>query len=210
MIQHAFNIADAIQSPVVFLTEKNLMEGYQILEMSDVERVEREFWKGGKEYRRYEGQISIPGQKGGEYVATSDEHDSTGFTTENPEEREKQARRRMRKLEKIKPWKPVKTGESDFLVIGFGFTKSIAIEAMKHEEFSYLHIPMLWPLPSKEIREKAEEAKKAVVFEANLTGQLSKLIAMETGIQLESIGWAHGRVIYPEDFALMVRRWKNG
>ncbi len=213
MIQKAFNLADLIQSPVIFLTEKNLMEGYGILEMKDVPARTRKLWNGNQPFRRYSleekaSPASLPGQRGGEYVATSYEHDETGFTTEDPEMREKQMKKRMGKLSLINPWAPEVSGSSGVLIIGFGFTKSIALEAMKLHEFSYMHLPMLWPFPSRSFISAVRNHEKVLVIENNHTCQLARLIREQTGLSFPCYGFADGRLLYPDEMAKIVAEFE--
>ncbi len=216
MAQMAVNLSEMLQTPVVLLLDKNLSESHISLSRSDLHDMEpmrRKMWNGESEFLRYRitesgiSEMSVPGMKGGEYVATSYEHDESGFTTEDPEMRVKQVRKRARKIREIPPeWiQPRVFGEGDVLVVGFGSVLMTALEAMRIRKFTYLHIPVLSPFPADEVRSIIERFDKHLIVENNHDGHLRGLIREKTGIWLEnSFNYYDGRLLYPERLADMV------
>src|SRR5215470_18953151 len=110
----AFNYADRYQMPVIVLADKFLASSYKSVDFFDgndmkVDRGdllgEADLGKMGDTYRRYQftelgiSPRSIPGEKGGIFWTTGDEHDEQGHITEAAEIRIKMMMKRMRKIE---------------------------------------------------------------------------------------------------------------
>src|SRR6184192_1749517 len=109
----AFNYAEHYQVPVILLTDKFLASTYQDIPLfnSDDLKVDRgDLLKesdlvASTDYRRYRwtelgiSPRAIPGQKGGIFWTTGDEHDEHGHITEASDIRIKMMRKRMRKIE---------------------------------------------------------------------------------------------------------------
>ncbi len=89
-------------------------------------------------------------------------------------------------------WK-VESDESfapDILLIGWGSTKSVVLDALKdyplttnHQPLSiaYLHFTNLWPLKTERFSALCSKAKKTILIEGNAQGQLGMLLKQETG-----------------------------
>lgn len=124
--------------------------------------------------------------------ASSYEHDKFGNTTEDAEITKKNAEERMKKYEEIKKeckkFQMVKVyGKKDSknLVIGWGSTKTVILDAIKDLDCKFLHVIYLKPM-SDEIKKEIEKAKNVVVVENNVSGLLSRLIREKTGIKVEN------------------------
>ena len=70
------------------------------------------------------------------------------------------------------------------LVIGWGSTKGAITDAIRGEDFKFLQVLFVKPL-SDEIRKEIQKAKRVILVENNVTGQLGRLIREKTGIKIE-------------------------
>jgi 2-oxoglutarate/2-oxoacid ferredoxin oxidoreductase subunit alpha len=209
----AFNIADQLQLPVIVLLDKHISDTMISWERFNTNlKIDRGFLLDEDEIPNYineQGKFlrhkitdtgisprSRPGQKGGMHVASSYEHDETGFTTEESHMRNHQVQKRFRKMEHlgldiIKPrFYGAKAEEADILIVSWGSNKGAIMESMKFMQkenikVRFMHILYANPLDSKRIEQELRTAKKRVIIETNYTGQMRKLIRRETGIEIE-------------------------
>ena len=70
------------------------------------------------------------------------------------------------------------------LIIGWGSTKTAILDAIEGEDFKFLQVLYMKPLSNK-IKDEIQKAKKVILIEQNLTGQLGRLIREKTGIKIE-------------------------
>lgn len=205
----AFNWADRYQVPVVVLLDKALATTYVTVDDLGLERlppIDRgpRFSPNGKpgDYLRYaltESGISprsIPGQEGGIFWSTTDEHDPRGHITEEAGNRVAMMEKRMRKLElaareipaarKLALYGPE---EADVTLVGWGSTKGVILDAMRllAEEglaVNFLQIRLLRPFPKDEVEAILGRAKRLLLVENNYSGQLGLLLREQTGIEI--------------------------
>lgn len=205
LIQDAFNIAEKYQTPVMFVTDKMLASSHKWVEEKDLKKVKIDRGKvltekeleSMDEYKRYafrEDGISprsLPGMKGGEYVANSDEHDELGYTEEGAEEITNMMNKRYHKEDlavKELP-QPELEGEknADVTLISWGSTRGSILEAMeilKKEgiKVNFLQIIYISPFPVETVKEVFKKAKKIAIIECNKTGQLAGWLREQTGL----------------------------
>ena len=173
----SFYLAEKFKCLSIILSDKHLAEG--------------EYGSDSKPNRSIKFSVArkIPGE--GLVRATSYEHDKYGNTTEDSVIVKKNNEARLLKYSKIK--KEVKKFEmikvhgkknSKNLVIGFGSTKGVILDAIKDLDYKFLQVLYLMPMSSR-IKKEIQKAKKVVLVENNLTGQLGRLIRERTGIQIE-------------------------
>jgi len=128
------------------------------------------------------------------------EHDEKGHTTEDPVVVRRMQEKRLEKYEDIKKevrkFEMTKTYGNDKaknLVIGFGSTKTVILDALDSIDNSissgkgkwkFLQVLYLKPFP--DIEKEINKAKKIVVVENNAIGQLGRLIREATGIKIEN------------------------
>lgn len=196
----ALRLAEKYQIPVVLLSDQYLgdstatVDPFVLDSLEDVEPAEN--WEG--QYLRYrltDSGISprlIPGKTTHLVAVDSDEHDERGFITESAQVRAAMVEKRMRKLRGLKEdlLEPEFIGSDTFdtLLIGWGSTYGAIREAvgMLNEKepgrYAALVFGDVYPLPVKEITEKAARAARIVDIEQNATGQFAKLVRQETGI----------------------------
>jgi len=206
-IQHAFNLAEKYQVPVLVGTDMFIGMSKKSVEDIDFNKIKidrgelvtdeelKKIEKGM--FKRYNLETttgisprSIPGQVNGRYVALGNEHEETGYEIEDTETRIKMMDKRMKKLDSFDPTELgiYYSGEDQFdtVLIGFGSTYAQIDEAYrelkeKGEKVAHIQVKVVHPFPSKFVKEKLEKAKKVFVVDNNATGQLRHLIQKEVG-----------------------------
>ncbi len=195
----AFQVADRYQVPVIILTDQYLVDSYYNLpdlELDDKEP-ENHYLETGEDYRRYdltEDGVSprgVPGVGRGLVVVDSDEHDEEGHITEDFDTRVSMVDKRLKKLEMLRgeavPPRLIGGEDYELLVVGWGSTLGIlkeAVEGLGDKPVSLLHFPQVYPVPDQ-ATEIIERAERSVVIENNATAQFSKLLRLETGLEIE-------------------------
>ena len=223
----AFNWADRYQVPVVVLADKHLSTSFWTIDELSFEgwKIDRGAltWPipgpdtdgratngapnaghgGTAGYLRYapaEGGVSPrtrPGQEGGVFWTTSDEHDPRGHITESAANRIEMTRKRMSKLDTAAAEIPVERKlrlhgppEAEFTLVGWGSTKGAILDALAELQArggprcNHLQIRLLRPFPAAEVRAALGKAKRAILVENNYTGQLGALIREQTAVEL--------------------------
>ncbi|WP_456409558.1 2-oxoacid:acceptor oxidoreductase subunit alpha [Oceanithermus sp.] len=191
----AMNVAARFQLPVVHLMDKYLASTTRVVEPFDTGAVVPDQGVVATDakgvFPRFslaaEGGVSprIPvGTPGAGYWITSDEHDEIGHITEDPELRDAMMEKRAAKIEALRKWlgpeemyrthKP----EAGTLVLGWGSTEGVALEAMEGLDMGYVQVRFLLPFPDLEA---LLEGKRLAVLEYNQSGQFARLLAQETG-----------------------------
>ncbi len=226
---YAFNIAEAIQSPVIILIDKHLSSSLQSIPRprTDTLRIDRGMllsddqikeWLDGKGFfKRYAitpsgaSPRARPGQPLGMHVASSYEHDETGYTTEEPALRVQQVEKRQRKLRLVPRERyalrlyGASREEADVLIISWGSTKLAVCDALPMLEQQgvrarFAHIPYALPLDREGLVEEILHAPTAVIFETNVSGQMRQHVRRETGILIPHfIARYDGKPFHPWD-----------
>jgi 2-oxoglutarate ferredoxin oxidoreductase subunit alpha len=148
---------------------------------------------------------SMPGIAGEKFRRSSYEHDKEGNNTENIDDINESFKKRAEKdkaLEKeTKKFETYKVyGKGKNLIIGFGSTKGAILDSLDELDARFLQILYLSPFP-KEITSFIKSSKNVFILESNATGQLAKLIAMNTGFVVDEknkILKCDGRPFIPE------------
>jgi len=159
--------------------------------LSDKHLAESEF--SFKEEKRKPLKVEVKRKLPGEGIvkANSYEHDNFGATTEDAQIAIDKTNKRILKYQEIK--KEVKKfemlkmygkKESKNLIIGWGSTTGAILDAIKDLDAKFLQVLYLKPL-SDNIRKEIEKAKKVILIENNVTGQLGRLIREKTGIKIK-------------------------
>jgi 2-oxoglutarate ferredoxin oxidoreductase subunit alpha len=218
----AFNWAEQYQLPVIIRSDKYLAEGYRSTVPFDMKRIKINRGKllsaaasaRAKDFKRFKltadgvSPRTLPGMKGGEFLANSDEHDEYGFSEESSANRIAQVDKRARKLESARQ---ELTGAQVYgnpkakkTIVAWGSTKGPILDAlatMKHgDEFKLLHLNIIWPFPTEAVTKVLERSKKVILMENNATGQLGNIIAQETGFEIRQKFLKYdGRPLFPEE-----------
>ncbi|MDQ2049186.1 2-oxoacid:acceptor oxidoreductase subunit alpha [Natronolimnohabitans sp. A-GB9] len=138
---------------------------------------------------------SIPGQKGGRYLATGNEHSPVGHISEDPDNRVAQMERRLEKLEAIREELDEERdstqtyfGEEDaeYGIITWGSSQGAVEEAIERlnengHSVKGLSVSDMMPFAEKEVTEFLESVDEAMVVEMNATAQFRGLIQKELG-----------------------------
>jgi 2-oxoglutarate ferredoxin oxidoreductase subunit alpha len=144
---------------------------------------------------------SLPGQPGGMFWTTSDEHDQVGHITEGIGNRLAMMQKRMGKLALAareipdeKKFTLVGKKQAPVTVVSWGSTKGAILDALarldpEQQNYNFLQLRMLLPFPAEPVRRLLEKSAKIVTLECNYSAQLAAVLAEHTGIR------AHHRVI---------------
>jgi 2-oxoglutarate ferredoxin oxidoreductase subunit alpha len=148
---------------------------------------------------------SIPGQPHGLSITNSYEHDEFGYATESAELTQAMVEKRQRKLSGVSAEmpKPILIGapNAELTLVSWGSTRLVLEEVVRQlPQVNLIHFPAVWPFPAAEFEALSRAAKKLVMVEGNLTGQMESLIRQETGIQMDNhIHRYDGRPFYVEE-----------
>jgi 2-oxoglutarate ferredoxin oxidoreductase subunit alpha len=205
MTIEAFNLADKYQLPVMICSDLYLSERNESLDGLDITNIKIEHPEfvtetNGKPYQRFAytptgvSPRAIPGTPGTVYVSATDEHDPDGVLVSdvfsNPAIRAKMMEKRMRKMDAILKEFPDPElegpADAELTLVGWGSTWSVLTEvrellAKEGIKVNVLTPRYLWPFKGEALRKLLDKTKMTLAVEANYTGQMSKLIAMETG-----------------------------
>lgn len=209
----AFNYADRYQLPVILLLDRHLAAQYVSVPPFDTSKLQIDRGQlfdpleSDGRYMRYrftESGISprsIPGQEGGIFWTTSDEHDQRGHITEGVANRLTIMQKRMGKVTLAAREIPAEKKLTCFgkkkapvTVVSWGSTKGAVLDALarldpEQQNYNLLQIRLLHPFPADAVSRLLEPAARVIVLECNYSGQLAGLLREKTGIQ------AHHRVL---------------
>ncbi|MFA6410081.1 MAG: 2-oxoacid:acceptor oxidoreductase subunit alpha [Candidatus Buchananbacteria bacterium] len=225
----AFNLAEKWQIPVFVLVDKYISEGHQSIDQPDSKKfnIDRgqllsdEQLAKLTDYKRYQFTKSgvspraIPGQKGGVYLANSDEHEEHGLTIEGFDAltRIKMVDKRAAKLAGVlkdlpKP-KLYGPKTAKLTLLGWGSVKGPVLEALKVlDKVNYLHFSAAWPLDKAEITKQLKGVKKIVVIENNHDGQLANMLE-QVGVKItQRLNKYNGAQFFPEEIIELVSKLK--
>jgi pyruvate ferredoxin oxidoreductase alpha subunit len=137
---------------------------------------------------------SIPGQKGGRFLASGNEHNEMGHITEDPDDRTRQVHRRMRKLESIREdlgdrdvlQRTYGPDDADFGIVTWGTQQGTVEEAVDRlnaagHSVKSLGVAQLMPYPKAAVTEFLESVEEALVVEMNASAQFRGLTQKELG-----------------------------
>ena len=197
-IQHAFNIAEEYQIPVIVLTEKQIAESlFQVDALPEPIEIKRGLvneselgeLKAAERFEITESGISkrwLPGQSDQTYNANSDEHFEHGRLTEDGPEVKAMMEKRMRKQAELRDALPdpevFGDQSGELLLVGWGSVKNTVHDAMDVGlNATYLHYEYVYPLKPEKLLELESNFERVVLIENNMKGQLGDLIKKETG-----------------------------
>jgi pyruvate ferredoxin oxidoreductase alpha subunit len=137
---------------------------------------------------------SLPGQRGGRFLATGNEHWPDGQISEDTTNRIKQVERRIGKIDAVR--EELRSRESpntyygdedaDFGILTWGSQKGVvseAIDRLNHNGIAVkgLGVSELAPFPKEAVTEFLESVDEVLVVEMNATGQFKGLVRRELG-----------------------------
>ena len=209
MTIHGFNLAEKYQLPVMIATDLYLAERLETFDGVNItnvpiDRGELLTQVPASGYRRFAdtktgvSPRALPGTPGAVYTAATDEHDEDGIVISdvftNPAIRQKMMEKRMRKMPHLLRELPAPSvdgpKDADLTLVGWGSTYQVMLEAMDvlNQEGAKVNVfclRYLWPFQTEHVRQVLQKCKITMSVEANYTGQLVKLIQMETGIAIQ-------------------------
>jgi 2-oxoglutarate ferredoxin oxidoreductase subunit alpha len=202
----AFDLAERFQVPVFILTDQLLQDSQITCSAFDVKgfptqrhRLSRDELAALSVYRRYEDSetgispLAAPGESKHLVVVDSDEHDQVGHLNETAEMAGHMARRRLAKTKTVaaQEFFPLALDQDCAgrdVVIAWGSTTQTLAAALGDLPKELRPVPLtltqLWPLPVARLKELLTQARRCVVVENNITGQLADLLQHETLIPL--------------------------
>ncbi|MWV65053.1 2-oxoacid:acceptor oxidoreductase subunit alpha [Halorubrum sp. JWXQ-INN 858] len=136
---------------------------------------------------------SIPGQKGGRYLATGNEHDPTGHICEDADNRIAQIDRRTQKLEAIRAdldSEPTSAfygpDEAEYGIMTFGSQQGTVEEAVDRlndagHSVKSLGVSDMLPFPSDEVEAFIQSVDEVLVVEMTASGQFRGLVQKNLG-----------------------------
>ncbi len=198
---NAFNLAEQYQMPVILLSDMVLATRTEKIPRPDLSKVGlkgRLLYQAdsnghnGERFKRYVltptgvSPMSVPGQAGGQYVATGLEHSELGRPRYDPESHVSMTEKRFRKLQTAAGDAPTADRhgdpEAEIGIITWGSTMGAVVEAVdlaaeKGIAVEALAPKMLWPIPDQQVEEFISNKKVLIVPEVNYGGQYADLLA---------------------------------
>jgi pyruvate ferredoxin oxidoreductase alpha subunit len=158
---------------------------------------------------------SVPGQKGGRYLATGNEHNEAGHISEDPDNRVAQMSRRVNKMAAVREELAETTSHQTYHgpddathgILVWGSHQDTVFEALDRlndtgHSVKALGVSDLMPYPVAEVSEWLESVESAMVVEMNATGQFRGLTQKEIGRfgdRLASLLKFNGNPFEPEE-----------
>jgi pyruvate ferredoxin oxidoreductase alpha subunit len=138
---------------------------------------------------------SIPGQKGGRFLATGNEHNEQGHISEDPTNRAAQVDRRLGKLDSIREELDADESshqtyhgpeDADYGIVTFGSQQGTVEEAVDRlndagHSVRSMGVSDLMPLAESELVEFLSSVEEAMVVEMNASAQFRGLVQKELG-----------------------------
>ncbi|MFD1587447.1 2-oxoacid:acceptor oxidoreductase subunit alpha [Halorientalis brevis] len=215
-IRAAFRLAYEYQIPAILVYDQKLQGELRNVDesffdrepnpdpgatMTEEELAEAAHHASGKfkrfNYDREDGvaQRSVPGQKGGRFLATGNEHNEVGHISEDPTNRVLQMDARLDKLNAIR--EELDGGEeshqtyhgpedAEYGIMAWGSHQDTVFEAVDRlndngHSVKALGVSDLAPFPEQEVTDFLESVEECVVVEMNATAQFRGLTQKELG-----------------------------
>ena len=138
---------------------------------------------------------SIPGQKGGRYLVTGNEHNEQGHISEGPRNRVIQMDKRLQKLRTIREELNGRDQshqstrgpeDADYGLLVWGSQQGTVFEAVDRlnesgHSVKAMGVSDLMPFPEQEVTAFLESVEECLVVEMNATGQFRGLVQRELG-----------------------------
>jgi pyruvate ferredoxin oxidoreductase alpha subunit len=138
---------------------------------------------------------SVPGQAGGRFLATGNEHNEVGHISEDPENRVRQMDRRLRKLDHIREELDAADDSHQTTygdesapvgILTWGSQQDTVFEAVdelqsRGHAVKAMGVSDLAPFPEQEVTDFLESVDECLVVEMNATAQFRGLVQKELG-----------------------------
>ena len=227
----AFNLSEKYQLPVIIMSDKFLAETYFSAERFDQSKIRIERGKIASKlprlapstrYKRYkvtEDGVSprpFPGTEGGMHVATSYEHDETGFSSEDFGNRAAQVDKRNLKLKSLLKELPgpkvYGNKNAEISLVAWGSHKLPALDALallqeKGINANLVHFTCLFPLNKKDIEKAFAKSRHTIMVENNSSAQFAGILKEHADIVFDFHMLKYdGRQFFAEEIAEEVER----
>ena len=234
----AFNFADRYQMPVIHILDKAIANSLITCKNFNVNKVAidrgfriKQITKEDKgvagNYLRFKlsnnpiSPMVVLGTENAIFWNSGDEHTEEGHITEDPEMRIKMMDKRMTKMdiaisEIPNEDKAVAYGSGDRVIISWGSTKGVILDAMdklaaEGMKVKYIQFRLMHPFPSELVKSMLKDAKTIINIEMNYTGQLASLLRQHTGLETNYyVVKYNGRPMSLEEVYNSVRRIIHG
>jgi 2-oxoglutarate ferredoxin oxidoreductase subunit alpha len=217
----AFNIAEYYQTPVIILSDQEIAQRKETVDLIDttafkiVER-RRPNEKELENYSRFRltetgiSPISHPGMAKGNYLASGIEHNEAGAPTAKGEVHALMNEKRSRKLKPLKARRDLFLFEGDpnapLALISWGSVAGVALEATHLARAEGIEVKLmipklLYPISEEIYQEFLASVKMGLVVEQSHQGQLHRLIRMYVDVpqRLESMAKSGSNPILPTE-----------
>jgi len=194
----AFNVSEALRSPVILLMDEilgHVTEKVRLPLVEDLEIINRKKPdKAPEDYLPYEYTDDLvpplaPFGTGYRFHVTGLLHQESGFPTNDPETARKLLNRLSDKLELhrdiIDDWEEFQIEDADTVIYAYGALAKSARSAVKKARLAGLKWGMfrpntIWPFLDKQVAAVASKAKRIIVAEMNqgqLVGEVQRVVA---------------------------------
>jgi len=168
---------------------------------------------------------SIPGQAGGRFLATGNEHNEEGHISEDPDNRAAQMNRRLRKMATIREdldaderQETYGDTEATYGIVSWGSQSGTVEEAIDRlnadgHAVKGLSVSEMAPFPKEPVAAFVESVEQVLVVEMNATAQFRGLVQKELGAyggKLSSLLKYDGEPFEPGEIVEAVEQHGNG
>jgi len=168
LISQSFYFSQKFGVPVIILSDKHLAESfYTSDEMPVITKSKKS--TSLLRYNSYEKD---------KFGSATEDENIINMNVEKRLKQKKEIEEETKKFETFKKYGKAKNKKN--IIVGWGSTKGVIIDAISDLDINFLQILYLEPFP-KEIK-KEIEGKNIILIENNATAQLGRLIAEKTGI----------------------------
>ncbi len=221
----AFNIAYALRTPVILLTDAALAHTWERVEIKESSEVcvkgRRKPSKPPREFKLYEPQDNLVPEmaffgEGYGILVESLAHNEEGFYAPNTEDYSRLVRRLVDKVERnadiIIESVNYMTSDAEYLIYAYGSTARSAYAVVKELRREGIKVGMfrpkaLWPFDSKGLKEAAAKAKKVFVVENNLGKMVREVERVLKDKEVIPINVIDLEVPPPESISNEVMKW---
>ena len=198
----AFNIAEHYQTPVVVLSDQEIAQRKEVIDVIDTSRFTlvdrlRPTPADMQPYERFRATpsgispISHPGIKGGNYLGAGIEHNAHGDPTASGRIHQLMNEKRVRKFDRLKRRDDLYSIEGDatapFALVSWGSTAGACREALQLATAEGLRVKLLipyllYPVNEGLYRRFFSGVKAGLVVEQSYLGQLHRVLRMEIDV----------------------------
>jgi 2-oxoglutarate ferredoxin oxidoreductase subunit alpha len=198
----AFNVAEHYQTPVIVLSDQEIAQRKEVIDVIDTSRFElverlRPTAAETEPYERFRmtpsgvSPISHPGMKGGNYLGAGIEHNTHGDPTASGRIHQQMNEKRIRKFDRLRRRDDLFSiegdGEAPFALVSWGSTAGVCREALALATSKGLRVKLLvphllYPVNEGLYRRFFSGVKGGLVVEQSYLGQLYRILRMEIDV----------------------------